>query len=100
MVFVYCSLASYLTLLKYIRLYDYNRNGLPAEDDIKPTTKKHTGRKWRSWKVNIVERDCPGKFRLIIDFPNASFLWTFSGYCKIYPPRRLVFSNRRIEPHS
>lgn len=38
--FVYCSLASYLTLLKYIRLYDYNRNGLPAEDDIKPIAKK------------------------------------------------------------
>lgn len=38
--FVYCSLQSYLTLLKYIRLYEYNKNGLPSEADIKPVMKK------------------------------------------------------------
>src|SRR5690606_30552724 len=37
--FAYCSLQSYLTLLKYIRLYDYNRNGLPSEKEVKPISK-------------------------------------------------------------
>ena len=41
--FVYCSLASYLTLLKYIRLYDYKVNGLPPEKEIKPISKVALG---------------------------------------------------------
>src|SRR5690606_2039876 len=41
--FVYCSLASYLTLLKYIRLYDYKVDGLPPEKDLKLSSKGALG---------------------------------------------------------